>query len=305
MESQPKLTVSQKMEMQRIFDVVLLDNPENFFALYGKSLSLYKDGKVEESLETINKAINLKPSDPENKAKELRGMIEKIIVMKAAQCKFEPGFPYGFGFNSRKPENLLIKSMIFRQPIAGHKIGERPAAPLKPKCYLCKICDKNFTKQFSLNRHMQLHTGFKPHKCSYCGKTFIQKTDCERHETTHSEILNFSCTFDGCEKRFRTKKNLNCHLITHSVDRPFKCQFCPKDFKVKRLWRFHEGLHRDEKPYNCDICGKGFPAKPYIKSHLKTHIEEKPHVCAVCNFGFKRRYDLQFHIRNQHEKIKA
>lgn len=302
METQQKLSVSERTEAQRVFDIVLLDEPLNFFALYGKSLSLCKDGKMEESLETINKAINLETADSESNAKELRDLLDKIITMKAAQCKIEPGI-FGYGFNSRKPENLLIKSMIFRQPIAGHKIGERPTAPSKPKSYICKTCDKSFTKMFSLNRHMQLHTGFKPHKCSYCRKAFIQKTDMERHETTHSEILNFSCSFEGCDKKFRTKKNLNCHLVTHSIDRPFKCQFCPKDFKVKRLWRFHEGLHKDAKPYNCDICGRGFPAKPYIKSHLKTHIDEKPHVCAVCNFGFKRRYDLHFHIRNQHEKI--
>jgi uncharacterized Zn-finger protein len=301
MEIETKLNDKETVEIQRIFDNVLLDEPENFLALYGKSLSLYKDGKMDESLEILNRAINLDTTNTDNRAKEFRDLMEKIITMKTDQIKIEPGLA-AMGFNSRKSENLLIKSMILRQPCVEIKSADKSASSTKPKSYSCNICEKEFTKMFSLNRHMNLHTGKKPHKCSFCRKAFIQKTDKERHETTHSEVLNFSCTFDDCEKKFRTKKNLNCHLVTHSTERPFKCQFCPKDFKVKRLLKFHEGLHKDFKPFNCDICGRGFPAKPYLKSHLKTHLEDKPFECKICKYGFKRRYDLHFHMRNQHKQ---
>ena len=302
MNSETKLSASAKAEMQRVFDIILLDEPLNFLALYGKSLSLFKEDNISESLETINKAISLETADVESNAKQIQGMIEKVLTVKAAQFQIGPGLSQ-IGFHCRKPENLFIKSLIMRQPNAGQKNSENKTSPAEPKRYNCKVCDKNFTKMFSLNRHTQLHTGVKAHKCSFCRKAFIQKTDMERHETTHSEVLNFSCTFEDCEKRFRTKKNLNCHLVIHSTERPFKCKFCPKDFKVKRLLNFHEGLHLDFKPFNCDICGKGFPAKPYIKSHLKTHMDEKPFSCSVCKIGFKRRYDLHYHIRSQHEKF--
>ena len=283
-----------KIEAQRVFDSVLLDESTNFLALYGKSLTLYKDGKLKECTEMMKTALNLETIDSGSNVKTMLEKIEKLIERKMVQNRLERG----------KPENLLIKSLILRQPIGGRKIGEKPTIDgQKPKSHICKICDKNFTKQFSLNRHMQLHTGEKAHKCSICRKAFIQKTDMERHETTHSDTLNFLCTAEGCGKKFKTKKNLTCHVMTHSKERPYKCQHCDKDFKIKRLWRFHEGLHKDTKPFNCDICGKGFPAKPYIKSHLKTHIDEKPFVCKFCKFSFKRRYDLNFHIRNQHQKI--
>lgn len=281
-----------KKESQRVFDSVLLDEASNFFAVYGKALTIYKDGKMEDCLEMMRQAVNLEPANSGCNIRRMLSKIEKLVERKASQARNERG----------KPENLLIKSLILQQPISGHKIGESPGADGKKRSYICNICDKNFTKQFSLNRHMQLHTGEKPHKCPTCRKAFIQKTDMERHETTHSDVLNFLCNFSGCDKKFKTKKNLTCHLVTHNTDRPFKCQHCDKAFKVKRLWRFHEGLHRDTKPYNCDICGKGFPAKPYIKSHLKTHISEKPFECQFCKYCFKRRYDLNFHIRNQHQK---
>lgn len=286
MDSKTTSTFNLKKEAQKVFDSVLLDEPFNFFALYGKALTLYKDGQIEECIKTMNKAIQLEPSDSDSKAKDMR---DKILQMN--QLK-----------NAHKGIGKLdqVKANMRHLPIAGHKIGHQPSSLPQEKFHHCKICDKHFSKQFSLNRHMQLHTGEKNHKCNICRRAFIQKTDMERHETTHSDKLNFECTL--CEKRFKTKKNLTCHLITHSVDRPYKCTYCEKDFKVKRLWRFHEGLHKETKPYNCDICGKGFPAKPYIKSHLKTHIDDKPFVCTICNFGFKRNYDLNFHIRNQHHK---
>lgn len=230
----------------------------------------------------MGKAINLQPADVDSNAKSMKEKIEKLIELRGDH-KFSTQGPYD-----------RIKMQIAGQKIGGQSGFLEP----KDKIHHCKICDKNFTKQFSLNRHMQLHTGEKNHKCPICRKAFIQKTDMLRHETTHSELLNFQCT--TCDKRFKTKKNLTCHLITHSVDRPFKCRHCEKAFKVKRLWVFHEGLHMDLKPYNCDICGKGFPAKPYIKSHLKTHIDEKPFSCPVCKVCFKRNYDLSFHVRNRH-----
>lgn len=282
-----KTTFNLKQEAQRVFSSILLDEPSNISALYGKALILYKDGEIQESLKQMEEVIKIDPMDEISiKAKELS---EKINKLYQASKVF------------KNPDGLKPKLQIQTIQIAGHKIGQRVSFDQKDKTRTCTICDKNFTKQFSLNRHMFLHSGEKPHKCSICRKAFIQKTDLDRHETTHSVVFNFECNL--CDKKFKTKKNLNCHKVTHSVARPYKCGFCEKDFKVKRLMIFHEGLHSKVKPFNCDICGKGFPAKPYIKSHLKTHFDEKPFVCPFCNFAFKRNYDLNFHIRNQHKNV--
>jgi general transcription factor IIIA len=259
-------SLNLKKEAQRVFDSILLDEGTNFFALYGKALTMYKDGKLDECAETMRQAIEVEPVDSGCNAKTMLDKILKLVEKRSQQQRQERG----------KPENLLIRNLILRQPIVDHKPGESFPADGSKKSHFCKICEKHFTKQFSLNRHMQLHTGERPHKCSFCRKGFIQKTDMERHETTHSDQLNFHCTFEGCGKSFKTKKNLNCHFVTHSDDRPFKCRHCDKDFKVKRLLRFHEELHKDTLPYNCDQCGKGFVAKSYLKNHLKTHIDEKP-----------------------------
>lgn len=133
----------------------------------------------------------------------------------------------------------------------------------------CEVCDKTFSKNFSLTRHMLLHTGEKKFSCKLCSYKFIQKSDLDRHKATHSNAMLFQCK--QCDRKFKTKKNLSCHLPTHTTDRPFECKICLKTFRTERTLKFHGGLHKDQKPYNCDLCGAGFSAKPYIKAHLKTN----------------------------------
>lgn len=268
-------------EAQRVFDSVLTQEPSNFLALYGKALAMFKSGKLIEYVENMAAASKLQPVETKYNINELKLKIENLTELKGSQNQNQI-----LSTVPEMPRVTVINSTTLNE---------------KDKSLLCTLCDKNFSKTFSLNRHMLLHTGEKPHKCPTCGKAFIQKTDLERHLTTHSDILNFECI--DCKKRFKTKKNLNCHMSTHSTDRPFKCQFCEKSFKVKRMLKFHEGLHTGEKPYACDICEKSFPAKPYLKSHLKTHDEEKPFTCNFCQTCFKRNYDLNFHIRNQHKAL--
>lgn len=160
-----------KKEAQKVFDSILLDEPSNFYALYGKALTHYKDGRVHECIELINQALVVEPADSNSKAKEMKTNIEAMIKMRTVQAY-------------RGPVGM------YRLPTS-YKITHRLAPDAKDRVHHCKVCDKNFTKQFSLNRHMALHTGERPHKCSVCRKAFIQKTDMERHETTHSDILNF------------------------------------------------------------------------------------------------------------------
>lgn len=76
-------------------------------------------------------------------------------------------------------------------------------------------CLKEFNNQWSLKRHMKVHTGEKIFQCSTCKKKFVQKCSLTRHEQTHSDETPFLCTHPNCGIRFKLKEYLLTHLKTH------------------------------------------------------------------------------------------
>ncbi|KAF7504582.1 hypothetical protein GJ744_002077 [Endocarpon pusillum] len=51
--------------------------------------------------------------------------------------------------------------------------------------YVCPVCEKRFTRGFSLRNHIRSHNAERPYACSLgCGKAFTRVNDCKRHEKT-------------------------------------------------------------------------------------------------------------------------
>ena len=46
----------------------------------------------------------------------------------------------------------------------------------------CQICEKSFLQPHLLKKHMNTHTGIKPHKCKYCEKCFADASNKLSHE---------------------------------------------------------------------------------------------------------------------------
>lgn len=77
--------------------------------------------------------------------------------------------------------------------------------------FCCTLCDKSFSYQRMLNRHMKCHSEVKRHRCEHCGKGFNDTFDLKRHVRTHTGENNIN---DDVENEYSTTKS---YIITFYV----------------------------------------------------------------------------------------
>ena len=139
----------------------------------------------------------------ENK-KNIQKVCEKCggILMKNHQCQIDNNTTSSQQNNKICP--ICQKSMepkAMRHHLQYHRRKE-------VSHHVCQFCNKSFTTQVSLKRHVLIHENAKPYSCPVCEKTFRQKVALNAHQRTHSGV-RFSC--QHCNRKFITKSLLTQH----------------------------------------------------------------------------------------------
>ncbi|XP_018336309.1 transcriptional regulator ovo isoform X2 [Agrilus planipennis] len=134
--------------------------------------------------------------------------------------------------------------------------------------FCCRVCNKTFTLQRLLNRHMKCHSDIKRYLCTFCGKGFNDTFDLKRHTRTHTGVRPYKCNL--CEKSFTQR----CSLESH----------CLKVHGVQHQYAYKE---RRAKMYVCEECGHTTNEPEIHYLHLK---EKHPYSPALLKFYDKRHF---------------
>lgn len=89
-----------------------------------------------------------------------------------------------------------------------------------PATLQCNLCQKQFTRSYSLRSHLRTHTDERPFVCFVCGRAFARLNDRKRHEGLHGGENKFVCRGIlkgkddrwGCGRRFAGADALVRHL---------------------------------------------------------------------------------------------
>ncbi|KAK7080818.1 hypothetical protein SK128_020995 [Halocaridina rubra] len=159
----------------------------------------------------------------------------------------------------------------------------------------CPVCKKMYPHQWSLHRHMQTtHGANKMVQCDLCGNLY-GKRYLKLHMLTHTGERPFKC--DVCDSRFVQRSHLITHMKKHTGERKFSCSTCNKTFSLKSTLVTHQRTHTGEKPYGCKHCNKTFSTLASLKQHKRTHMSREKYACQFCEKEYTNQHALYFHYK--------
>lgn len=122
-------------------------------------------------------------------------------------------------------------------------------------------------KQLSMEVYSKIREVFGAEECPDCGRLFHSRIDLDPHRLTHTEDKPFKC--NKCPYSSGSKDNLRRHQETAHEGRTFPCERC--DFVAQSRSSLFQ--HRQKHTANggqgrCPVCQRQFPSWRILRQHL-------------------------------------
>ena len=138
----------------------------------------------------------------------------------------------------------MFNSQIIDQISSSNRsFNQNKKANNRSKAFKCDVCLKVFSYKSQFQEHYRIHTGDKPFACQVCDKKFAQKGQLVRHQATHSDVRSFKCSICPEGRYFKTKHDLNQHMVFH-YEPKFACSHCEYKAHTKQSLNQHVKTHK-------------------------------------------------------------
>ena len=172
-------------------------------------------------------------------------------------------------------------------------------------CYKlqCRICFKTWWLKSDLIRHIK---GIHLKRRDVCAENFDIN---EYIELVTVSVEPLVC--DHCNKKCRSRKALQEHIVSHYPKHSFKCKICSNVFHKR--WYLKEHMYTHEKKnrtLKCKVCDKFFLTVETLYKHCKlSHpndpdIRKNPTKCRLCGIWCMSTLTLTGHLQSIHGLIK-
>lgn len=145
--------------------------------------------------------------------------------------------------------------------------------------FLCTVCERRFLRNDHLKNHYKIHDPRKVvFRCERpnCEKEYSSAMSQKKHEAWHrAQDGDLTCLL--CGVKHESVKDVLLHLRRHSgsrvlkspADRKFRCHVCERFFMTRKDVTRHLVVHTGERDFLCQFCPQRFGRKDHLVRHIK------------------------------------
>lgn len=176
------------------------------------------------------------------------------------------------------------------------------------KVYSCHLCDKWYSHSSSLTKHMKKHDSLENSQfvCNICNKKCMSKRDLNCHVLTHSGVQSFTCPI--CDSSVARKSSLVRHIRKgHKYSMEEAKEIVKMQIEDQENAESHSELEgiNDDSLMDTHVETTRNTRSPIQETVLDTHEPElkfQHFTCSICEQIFLERAKLIEHMTTVHEQ---